>query len=427
MQKAIAISALALTALLGAHAHSHETHDHETAPIITTIKPLHSLVSAVLGDSGEAQLLIQGKASPHGYQLKPSQVRDLQEAAVLFYIAPDLELFLAPALASLPADVRAVSLIENDQLQLWPYRLDGAWAAGHEGHDHGHGHDDHDDHDEHHEDEHDEHGHDEHGHDEHGHDEHGHDEHGHDEHGHDEHAHDEHGHDEHAHDEHAHDEHAHDEHDEHDERAHDEHAHDEHAHDEHDEHDEHAHDEHDKHDEHAHDEHGGQADPHIWLSPSNAKVMASAIAAHLSSAFPEHRAAYRANLASLHQSLDQLDAELRQKFSAVSGRNYLVFHDAYQYLEQEYQLGAVGAISLDPEQVSSPARLRAARANLADKQISCVFSEPQFPTRAIQTVISGTDTRIGELDPLGAELTPGANLYNQLLHNMADNIVACLQ
>ena len=387
MQKAIAISALALTALLGAHAHSHETHDHETAPIITTIKPLHSLVSAVLGDSGEAQLLIQGKASPHGYQLKPSQVRDLQEAAILFYIAPDLELFLAPALASLPADVRAVSLIENDQLQLWPYRLDGAWAAGHEGHDHGHGHDDHDDHDEHHEDEHEEHGHD---------------------------AHDEHHEDD--HEEHGHDEHAHDDHDKHDEHGHDEHAHDEHHEDEHDEHG------HDK-----HDDHSSQADPHIWLSPSNAKVMASAIAAHLSAAFPEHRAAYRANLASLHQSLDQLDAELRQKFSAVSGRNYLVFHDAYQYLEQEYQLGAVGAISLDPEQVSSPARLRAARANLADKQISCVFSEPQFPTRAIQTVISGTDTRIGELDPLGAELTPGANLYNQLLHNMADNIVACLQ
>ena len=382
MQKAIAISALSLTALIGAEAHSHETHDHEAAPIITTIKPLHSLVSAVLGDSGEAQLLVEGKASPHGYQLKPSQVRDLQEAAILFYIAPDLELFLAPALASLPADVRAVSLIENDQLQLWPYRLDGAWAAGHEGHDHGHGHDDHD---EHHEDKHDEHGHDE----DHGHKEHGHDEHAHDEHAHDEHAHDEHGHDEHAHDEHAHDEHGHD--------------------------------------EHGHDEHGGQNDPHIWLSPSNAKVMASAIAEHLSSAFPEHRTAYQANLASLHQSLDQLDADLRQKFSAISGRNYLVFHDAYQYLEQEYQLGAVGAISLDPEQVSSPARLREARANLADKQISCVFSEPQFPTRAIQTVISGTDTQIGDLDPLGADLTPSADLYFQLLHNMADNMIACLQ
>ena len=390
MQKLIAISALGAASLLGSYAHSHETHDHEAAPIITTIKPLHSLVSAVLGDSGEAQLLVQGKASPHGYQLKPSQVRDLQEAAILFYIAPDLELFLAPALASLPADVRAVSLIENDQLQLWPYRLDGAWAAGHEGHDHGHGHDDHDDHDEHHEDEHDEHG----------------------------------------HDKHAHDDHAHDEHDDHHEDKHDEHDdHHEDDHDDHDKHDEHGHDEHghDDHDEHGHDDHASQADPHIWLSPSNAKVMASAIAAHLSAAFPEHRAAYQANLASLHQSLDQLDAELRQKFSAVSGRNYLVFHDAYQYLEQEYQLGAVGAISLDPEQVSSPARLRAARANLADKQISCVFSEPQFPSRAIQTVISGTDTQIGELDPLGADLTPGANLYFQLLHNMADNIVACLQ
>ena len=388
MQKFIAISALGAASLFGSYAHSHNA-----APIIASIKPVHSLVSSIMGETGVAQLLVQGKASPHGYQLKPSQVRDLQSAALVFYIAPDLEDFLPSTLASLPTDVRAVSLIDNEQLQLWPYRLDGAWASGHD-----HGHEDHD-----------EHGHDEHGHedhDEHEHDEHGHDDH--DEHGHDEHGHEEH--DEHGHDEHGHDEHGHEEHDEHGHEEHDEHGHDEHGHDEHD-----------------HDDHGGQSDPHIWLSPSNAKVMASAITEHLSSAFPEHSTTYAANLARLHSSLDQLDAELQQKFSAVSGSKYLVFHDAYQYLEQEYQLGAVGAISLDPEQVSSPARLRAARANLRDNQISCVFSEPQFPTRAIETVISGTDTQIGELDPLGADLTPGAGLYSQLLHDLADNIVACLR
>ena len=386
MQKFIAISALGAASLFGNYAHSHEAHDHNDAPIVASIKPVHSLVSSILGDTRVAQLLVQGKASPHGYQLKPSQVRDLQKAALVFYIAPDLEDFLPSTLASLPADVRAVSLINNEQLQLWPYRFDGAWATGHEGHDHGH--DEHDKHD--------------------------HDEHGHDEHGHEEHDHKEHDHDEHAHEEHDHDEHGHEEHD-HEEHGHDEHGHDEHAHDEH------------GHEEHGHDEHSSQTDPHIWLSPSNAKVMAGTIAEHLSAAFPEHSATYAANLASLRQSLDQLDAELRQKFSAVSGSKYLVFHDAYQYLEQEYQLGAVGAISLDPEQASSPARLREARANLRENQISCVFSEPQFPTRAIETVISGTDTQIGELDPLGADLTPGAELYSQLLHDLADNILACLR
>ena len=386
MQKFIAISALGAASLFGNYAHSHEAHDHNDAPIVASIKPVHSLVSSILGDTRVAQLLVQGKASPHGYQLKPSQVRDLQKAALVFYIAPDLEDFLPSTLASLPADVRAVSLINNEQLQLWPYRFDGAWATGHEGHDHGH--DEHDKHD--------------------------HDEHGHDEHAHEEHDHKEHDHDEHAHEEHDHDEHGHEEHD-HEEHGHDEHGHEEHAHDEH------------GHEEHGHDEHSSQTDPHIWLSPSNAKVMAGTIAEHLSAAFPEHSATYAANLASLRQSLDQLDAELRQKFSAVSGSKYLVFHDAYQYLEQEYQLGAVGAISLDPEQASSPARLREARANLRENQISCVFSEPQFPTRAIETVISGTDTQIGELDPLGADLTPGAELYSQLLHDLADNILACLR
>ena len=387
MQKFLTIAAIYLAALVSTHAHSQ-------APIIATVKPLHSLVAAIAGTTGEVELLVQGKASPHGYQLKPSQVGALQEAAILFYIDPSLELFLAPALDTLPDDVRVVKLIENEQLQLWPLRLEGVWAAGHEGHDH-----------------------DEHGHDEHDDDKHGHDEHAHDDHD-DEHGHDEHGHDEHDDDKHGHDEHAHDDHD-------DEHGHDEHAHDEHDDdkhgHDEHAHDDHDEHG------HGAQIDTHIWLSPSNAKVMASAIAEHLSTAFPANSAIYAANLAGLHQRLDSLDAELRQKFSAVSGSKYLVFHDAYQYLERDYQLAAMGAISVDPEQVSSPMRLREARDNLQVNQISCVFSEPQFPDRAVRTVIAGTDTRIGVLDPLGADLDPGAELYPALLNNLADNMVACLK
>ena len=392
MQKILAIAAIYLAALVSTYAHSQ-------APIVATIKPLHSLVAAVAGATSEVELLVRGKASPHGYQLKPSQVSALQEAAILFYIDPSLELFLAPALDTLPDDVRVVKLIENEQLQLWPLRLEGVWAAGHEGHDH-----------------------DEHGHDEHDDDKHGHDEHAHDDHDY-EHGHDEHGHDEHDDDKHGHDEHAHDDHD-------DEHGHDEHAHDEHDD-DKHGHDEHahDDHDEHGHDEHGhgAQIDPHIWLSPSNAKVLASAIAEHLSAAFPANSAIYAANLASLHQRLDSLDAELRQKFSAVSGSKYLVFHDAYQYLERDYQLAAMGAISVDPEQVSSPMRLREARDNLQVNQISCVFSEPQFPDRAVRTVIAGTDTRIGVLDPLGADLDPGAELYPALLNNLADNMVACLK
>ena len=333
MQKFLTIAAIYLAALVSTSAHSQ-------APIIATVKPLHSLVTAVAGATSEVELLVRGKASPHGYQLKPSQVSALQEAAILFYIDPSLELFLAPALDTLPDAVRVVKLIENEQLQLWPLRLEGVWAAGHEGHDH----------------------------------------------------------DEHGHDEHDDDKHGHDEHDDHG----DEHGHDEHG-------------------------HGAQIDPHIWLSPSNAKVMASAIAEHLSAAFPANSAIYAANLASLHQRLDSLDAELRQKFSAVSGSKYLVFHDAYQYLERDYQLAAMGAISVDPEQVSSPIRLREARDNLQVNQISCVFSEPQFPDRAVRTVIAGTDTRIGVLDPLGADLDPGAELYPALLNNLADNMVACLK
>ena len=155
--------------------------------VVTDLSVTQSLVSMVMGDVGQADLLLDRGGDPHSFQLRPSQARALSEADLIFWIGEELTPWMARALSGIEAQGEVVTLINAEGLHLQDFA---------HGHDHGHGHDDHD-----HSDDHDDHGHDDHGH---SHDDEGHE---HDEHGH---SHDDegHGHDDHGH---SHDEgHSHD-------------------------------------------------------------------------------------------------------------------------------------------------------------------------------------------------------------------------
>ena len=142
--------------------------------VVTSIKPVHSLVSAVMAGVGEPSLLVKGAGSPHTYALKPSQAQLLQDAELVFWMSHDLEAFLENSIESIATNAKSVPLMEAHGLTKLAFREGGAFDS--------HDHDDHDDHDDH-----NEHGHEDHDdHDEHKHDEHGYE--GHDEHKHDDHA-----------------------------------------------------------------------------------------------------------------------------------------------------------------------------------------------------------------------------------------------
>ena len=135
--------------------------------VVTSIKPVHSLVSAVMEGVGTPHLIVEGAASPHTYALKPSQAGKLQNADIVFWIGNTLEAFLEKPIDGIATRAKSVALVEAHGLNQIKFREGGAFDA----HDHAH-----DDHDEHGHDDHDEHKHDEHKHDEHGHDEHEHNE-----------------------------------------------------------------------------------------------------------------------------------------------------------------------------------------------------------------------------------------------------------
>ena len=316
--------------------------------VAVDIAPVHSLVSRVMEGVGTPKLVIPAGASPHGYSLRPSEAKALQDADMVIWMGEDLAPWMEKSVETLSKDAEVITLLEESETKLLDFR-EGALF---EEHDHG-DHDDHDDHDK-----------------------------------------------------------DHDDHDDHD-KDHDDHDHDK-DHDDHDGHDDH--------DEHAHGEH----DPHAWLSVENAQTWLNLVAGKLSAADPENAGVYFANAAEARTEIDALVKEVNSILGPVRGRNFVVFHDAYQYFETSFDFPAAGAISLGDASDPSAARIAEIQGRVRNEGINCVLSEPQYNPNLVETVLSGTDAKTGIIDPLGSNLEPGPKLYGDLIRNMAKALAGCL-
>ncbi len=302
--------------------------------VVVSVAPVHALVAAVMAGVAEPKLLVSGGASPHTYQLRPSDARALDDADVVFWVGEGLEAFLVKPIEALGQGARSVELSEDADLVLLPNREGGVWEsedAGEAKHGHKHGHD---------------------------------------------------------------------------HRAHKDHDHGKAAHGGHD--------------------HGAE-DMHVWLDPANARRIVRHVAGVLSEVDPANGVAYAANADRAVAGIDALDAELRSTLAPVRTAPYIVFHDAYQYLERHYGLNAVGSVTISADQVPGARRLREIRRKIADTGARCVFSEPQFSPSLVATVTEGTAARVAQLDPLGAALEPGAGLYEAMMRGLVGSLRTCLE
>jgi zinc transport system substrate-binding protein len=107
----------------------------ETPAVVASIQPIHSLAAAVMAGVAEPHLLVRGGASPHGYQLKPSDATALNHADLVFWVGPELETFLAKPLQSLGERARAVELLAADGVELLPNREGHSWERHEHDHD----------------------------------------------------------------------------------------------------------------------------------------------------------------------------------------------------------------------------------------------------------------------------------------------------
>ncbi len=190
----------------------------------------------------------------------------------------------------------------------------------------------------------------------------------------------------------------------------------------------------DKHAGHDHDQgtqpggakSGNDGDGHVWLDPSNAKLLVDRIAEVLTKKDTSHANLYKANAAKAKADIDLLDATISRDLAAAAGKPFVVFHDATQYFEKRYGLNALGSITVSPDVPPSGKRLSDLRKKIATLGVACVFSEPNFEAKVVQTVIEGSSARTAVLDPEGARLPAGPELYGALMRGLARGVRDCL-
>ena len=310
--------------------------------VVTSIKPLHSLASYLMDGVGKPDLIVDGYASPHGFSMKPSHAKMLQNADLIFWVGEDLENFLEKPLNSIAKKAEKIELMDIKGLNVLSFRERNIF-------------DEHDDHDD-------------------------------------------------------HEGHAKKKKDDHDD------------HDDHDGHTKKKKDDHDDHDDH--EGHGhGEYDPHIWLDPINAKVILKEMTEHLIENDSKNASTYKSNLDKALKDIDKLTmnvmTELNQSVSSI------VFHDAYQYFEKRFNVNILGAFTVNTDVMPGAEQLAEIREIIEHDKVSCVFSEPQFNPDIIKAVAKDMNIKTGVIDPLGATLDPGKDLYFDLINNMSSSFKGC--
>lgn len=177
----------------------------------------------------------------------------------------------------------------------------------------------------------------------------------------------------------------------------------------------------------ADDDHDNEAvDMHIWLDPQNAIAMLSEIEKTLSGADPANAAQYAANAKAEADEITKASEILNAELQDYHNKPFVVFHDAYRYFEEAYDLNAVGSVTVSPEVLPGAKRISEVRGKLENLGVACVFSEAQFNPRMVEVLKEGTRVNSAELDPLGSTLDTGPQLYTDLLKQMGSAFSACL-
>ena len=305
--------------------------------VVVSIKPIHALVAGVMDGIGTPRLIIEGGASPHTYQMRPSEAEALQAADLVVWVDETLEAFLERPIASLGAGAEIVTLHRAAGMRLLRNREGGIWDSSST-------------------------------------------------------------------------------------QLHDDENADTHADAHDDTHDDDAHDSED----HGHDHAHGELDAHIWLDPRNAARIVEVVAEALTRIHPEEAAAYRRNAASMRARIEALEASLRKQLAPVRRHAFVVFHDGYQYFEHTFELNSVGSVTLDPTRLPSAKRLASLRRALVERDVRCLFTEPQFEPRLAWTVIEGTEVRTAVIDLLGADVAAGPDAWFGIMRSLGDSIAGCL-
>ncbi|MDC0426872.1 zinc ABC transporter substrate-binding protein ZnuA [Pelagibacteraceae bacterium] len=291
--------------------------------VVTSIKPIHSLVSYIMDGVEKPKVIIDGYNSPHGFSLKPSHAKMLENADLVIWVGEDLEAFLEKPLKIIAKKARNIELMDLKRIKKLEFREKNIFEE----------HDDHKEKDGH--------------------------------------------------------------------KGHDDHK------------------EKDGHKGHHHGEH----DPHVWLDPVNAKVIIKEVTKELVKLDSKNSSTYKSNSKKALADIDKLVKDIKKDLN--KNLRFVVFHDAYQYFENRFGIQVLGALTVNTDVMPGAEQLSEIREVIEHEKVNCLFSEPQFNPSIIKSIAKDTNVKTGILDPLGANMDKGKDLYFDLLRNMASSFKGC--
>lgn len=142
-----------------------------------------------------------------------------------------------------------------------------------------------------------------------------------------------------------------------------------------------------------------EANPHLWVSISNAILQVKNIGAQLSEMFPENAAGFTANTDAYAAKLEALKDRMHQELDGLPSRNIVTFHEAFPYFAKEFNLNIVGVIEREPGSEPSAKDLSDTIDTIQELKVKALFAEPQYPATAAETISKETGSKVYILDP----------------------------
>lgn len=173
----------------------------------------------------------------------------------------------------------------------------------------------------------------------------------------------------------------------------------------------------DHHDHHGHDHHGhshGETDPHIWLSPENAMVMAKNICRALCAQFPGHQATLESNLPQLLQQLQELQDYGKQQLSDLHSRELITFHDGFAYFAEAFDLTILMAVEEESGSEASAEELKQLCNLVWSHNVPAIFTEVSGSISAARVISKETGVPVFTLS---MAMSPGS-YFDAMRHNI---------
>lgn len=268
----------------------------DTLHVVTSIKPIHSILSGLMQGTGEPELLVGKGKVPYGYTLTDAQKQSLKTADVVIWVGPELEKFLVEPLRQVSSDTQVITLLDTLWLKILPSRWDEKLR-----------------------------------------------------------------------------------------------------------------------------------DPYFWLDSRNILILIDEMTKMLMDSDPVRAHVYMRNRDALFKKAAKMDRRLEYGYRGLKGGVVLAYYDTQQYFEQAYALKLGGALTPSPEVPVSAVKLLQEKAKLTEGLYACLLTEANMSMPELSLLTKDVDLNLAQLDSFGSLLTPGEDLYLQLMDHNTEVIKNCMQ